>query len=111
MKTCSRQLQIQERLTQEIADGVDSLTGAGQMQACPLTSYWQDVCSQPTTYLQRKSLYFQPFMTVMTLYHTSSCQTMLHSLLLWTMSEANLKYLSQVGMARLWHARRPTCAW
>ena len=45
VKTCSRQLQIQERLTQEIADGVDSLTGAGHMQACPLTSHWQDVCS------------------------------------------------------------------
>ena len=28
VKTCSRRLQIQERLTQEIADGVDSLTGA-----------------------------------------------------------------------------------
>lgn len=27
VKTCSRRLQIQERLTQEIADGVDSLTG------------------------------------------------------------------------------------
>jgi len=30
VKTCSRRLQIQERLTQEIADGVTSLTGASQ---------------------------------------------------------------------------------
>ena len=61
----------------------------GKCRLALLTSYWQDVCSQPITCLQRKSLYFQALMTVMTLYHTSSCQTMLHSLLLWTMSEAN----------------------
>ncbi len=41
VKTCSRQLQIQERLTQEIADGVDALTGAGHMQSCLLMRYLQ----------------------------------------------------------------------
>ena len=38
VKTCSRRLQIQERLTQEIADGVFSLTGALVGFCCPVSS-------------------------------------------------------------------------
>ena len=38
VKTCSRRLQIQERLTQEIADGVDSLTGS-TLQCCYVFFY------------------------------------------------------------------------
>ena len=38
VKTCSRRLQIQERLTQEIADGVFSLTGGLVALCCPVLS-------------------------------------------------------------------------
>ena len=38
VKTCSRRLQIQERLTQEIADGVFSLTGVLVALCCPVLS-------------------------------------------------------------------------